>query len=145
MIDPQTVDRLHALVRRESLSILMYVSQAFPWTTEKQLGNLAEVKRIIEEESAAIGNLRQYLARQRVPVPWLGSFPSSFTTINFLSLTHILPRLIDFEKKSVAELERDLPAIGDAGAKERLTKLLQLKREHLRELELLAMPQPASA
>ena len=64
MIDPQTVDRLHALVRRESLSILMYVSQAFPWTTEKQLGNLAEVKRIIEEESAAIGNLRQYLARQ---------------------------------------------------------------------------------
>ena len=78
-------------------------------------------------------------------MPWLGSFPSGFTTINFLSLTHILPRLIDFEKKSVADLERDLPVIGDAGARERLTKLLQQKREHLRELELLAMPQPASA
>ena len=78
-------------------------------------------------------------------MPWLGSYPTSFTTINFLSLTHILPRLVDFEKSSVAELERDLPVIGDAGAKDRLTKLLQMKREHLRELELLAMPQPASA
>jgi hypothetical protein len=145
VIDPQTVDRLHALVRRETLSILMYVGQAFPWTTVKQVGNLAELKRIVDEEREAIANLGQYLTRRRAPVPWIGSYPSSFTTINFLSLEFILPRLIEFERRSVDELEKDLLAIQDGEVKGPLTRLLQMKREHLRELELLALPKPASA
>src|SRR5580658_8170813 len=145
VIDPQTVDRLHAIVRRETLSLLMYVGQAFPWTTVKQLGNLAELKRIIDEEKAAIASLGLYLARRRAPVPWLGSYPSDFTTVNFLSLDYILPRLVDFERSSLAQLEKDLPAIHDTDARQQMAKLLQMKREHLRELELLAMPRPASA
>jgi hypothetical protein len=145
VIDPQTVDRLHAIVRRETLSLLMYVGQAFPWTTVKQVGTLAELKRIIDEERAAIASLGLYLTRRRAPVPWLGSYPSDFTTINFLSLEYLLPRLVDFERSSLAQLEKDLPAIHDTEAMQQMGKLVQMKREHLRELELLALPKPASA
>jgi hypothetical protein len=144
-IDPQTANRLQAIVRREMLSVLMYVGQAYPWTTVKQNGQLAEVHRIVAEERAAISSLGLYLTRHRAALPWIGSYPTSFTTINFLSLEHILPRLIAFERGSLAEMDKDLPAIHEADAKEQITRLIQMKREHLRELELLVTPQPASA
>ena len=73
VIDPQTVDRLHGIVRRESLSLLMYVGQAFPWTTVKQVGTLAELKRIIDEEKAAIARHGQPERRSaRRPRRWAG-------------------------------------------------------------------------
>lgn len=145
MIDPQSVDRLQAIVRRESLSMLMYIGQAYPWTTVKQGGSLAELKRIVDTEREAIAALGQYLTRHRVPVPSTNSYPSSFTTLNFLSLQHILPRLIAQQHGSIVALEKDLPAIGDVEARAEVTRLLQLKEQHLRDMEALATPQPASA
>jgi hypothetical protein len=145
VIDPQSVDRLQAIVRRESLSMLMYIGQAYPWTTVQQEGSLAELKRIVDAEREAIAALGQYLTRHRVPVPSANSYPSSFTTLNFLSLQHILPRLIAQQRGSIVALEIDLPAIQDTNARAELTQLLQLKEKHLREMELLATPQPASA
>ncbi len=143
MIDPQTVERLQEIMRRESLSVLMYVGQAYPWTTARNNAALGELKRIIDEEREAIHALGVFLMRRRASLPWVGSFPTSFTTINFLSLEHILPRLIDYEQKSIPLLEKDLHAIQDADARTKVRALLEVKQQHVRELELLALPHPA--
>jgi hypothetical protein len=144
VIDPQTLACLHEIIRRESLSVLIYVGQAYPWTTAKNNAALTDLKRIIDEEREAINAQGVFLARRRATVPWIGSFPSSFTTINFLALDHILGRLIEYEKQSIPWLEKELHGITDADARTKVQALLDLKRQHLRELELLAMPQPAS-
>ncbi len=143
MIDPQTKAILHELLRRESLSVLLYVGQAFPWTTARNNRALLELKRIIDEEHKAINDLGVFLTRRRAGLPWIGSFPASFTTINFLGLDHILSRLIDYEKQSMPLVEKEMHSLTDAGALTVVQKLLDAKRQHLRELELLAMPQPA--
>lgn len=143
MIDPQTLAFLHEIMRRESLSVLMYVGQAYPWTTARNNAALLELKRIIDEEREAINALGVFLTRRRAGLPWIGSFPSGFTTINFLALDHILRRLIDYEKQSIPLVEKELHAITDSDARAKVQALLDAKQQHLRELELLAMPQPA--
>ncbi len=143
MNDPQTVARLHEIIRRESLSVLLYVGQAFPWTTARNNSALTELKRIIDEEQAAINALGTFLVRKHASLPWIGSFPSSYTTSNFLSLDYVLKRLIEFERPSIQHLEKDVSALADAEAKAKVQALLDVKRQHLRELELLAMPHPA--
>lgn len=143
MIDPQTLACLHEIIRRESLSVLPYVGQAYPWTTAQNNAALLELKRIIDEEREAINSIGVFLTRRRVGVPWIGSFPSSFTTINFLALDHILRLLIEYEKRSIPLVEKELQVITDAGARTLVQALLDSKRQHVRELELLAMPQPA--
>jgi len=145
VIDPQTVARLHEIMRRESLSVLLYVGQAYPWTLARNNAALTELKRIIDEEREAINGLGTFLVRRHAALPWIGSFPSNFTTINFLSLDYILRRLIDYELPSIQQLEKDITAITDADARAKVQALLDSKRQHLRELELMAMPHPVSA
>jgi hypothetical protein len=143
MMDPQTTARLHDLVRRESLSVLMYVDEAYPWTTARDSAALPKLKGLIAEEKKALTALGRFLVRRRVPLAALGSFPTGFTTINFLALEHLIPRLVDQERRSIADLEGDLKAIADADARARVEQLLAVKRKNLPLLEALAAPHPA--
>ncbi len=147
MIDHATQALLQEIVRRESRSVLTYVGDAYPWTTSRGEEGLGALRRLIAAEGRAIAAVGQYLVRHHLPLPYIGSYPSSFTTINFLSLDYLLPRLTAFERQSLAELERDLPRLTDAGARAEVEKLVALKRVHLTELEKLAaqQPQPAGA
>ena len=85
-------------------------------------------------------DLGRFLFRRHIPPSFTGSFPAAFTTINFLSLEHLLPRLVDTQRQAVADLERDAAAVTDADAKAELEKLLAVKRLHLSELEGLKVP-----
>jgi hypothetical protein len=147
VFDPQTQARLQEILQRESRSVLSYVGGAFPWTTATHAEELRVLGKQIVAEGQAVTELGEYLVRRRMPTPVLGSYPASFTTINFLSLAYLLPRLIEAQKRSVANLERDLPAITEPGAHAQLEKLLAVKQRTLEGLEQLASPQmqPASA
>jgi hypothetical protein len=147
VIDHATQALLQEIVRRESRSVLMYVGDAYPWTTSRGEERLGVLRRLIAEEGRAIAALGQYLVRRHLPPPYTASYPSSFTTINFLSLDYVLPRLAEFERQSLADLERDLPRVNDAGARAEVEKLAAVKRLHLGELDQLAaqQPQPAGA
>jgi hypothetical protein len=139
---------LQDIVRRETRSVLMYVGDAFPWTTSRGEPTLVRLRRLVTEEGRAIAALGQYLVRLHLPPPYTASYPSNFTTINFLALDYVLPRLVDFERSSLADLERDLSRITDAGARAEVEKLAAVKRLHLAELQELAaaqQPQPAGA
>jgi hypothetical protein len=123
----------------------MYVGEAYPWTTATQTKALAAVQQLIAEEREAVARLGQFLVRQHVPLPFLPSYPAHFTTINFLALDYILPRLLEHERTSTVDLERDLHAMKDATARAEVESLLALKRRHLPQLEDLASPQPQAS
>jgi hypothetical protein len=114
VIDSTTLQRLQALVRRESQSVLMYVDQAFPWTSLENEEALGRLQQIIRAERDAIAEVGRFLVKRRANLPYLGSFPASYTTINFVALDHILQRLINFEKGSIVEMESDLEAMASS-------------------------------
>src|SRR5437764_1026999 len=110
MLDAITQRTLVNIVQREGHSLLLYVSEAFPWTTPEEQGALQQFQELALKEGAAVGELRKALARHHIfPPP--GSFPMSFTTINFVSLEHLLPLLADEERRTLGELEKDASAV----------------------------------
>ncbi len=145
VIDPQTQTVLQDILRRESRSVLMYVAEAYPWTNSTRTETLTALQQLIAAEREAVEDLGRFLVRQRIPLPFLPSYPTHFTTINFLALGYILPRLIEHERQSIAELESDLAALKAPAARAEVEKLLALKRKHLPQLEELASEQPQAS
>jgi hypothetical protein len=145
VIDAQTQERLQEIVRREWISELMYVGKAFPWTSAAGESARMDVLRLADEERQALTALGRWMVRRHIQVDAFGSYPSSFTTINFLSLGHLLPRLLHVERSAIAELEADLAKTTDAEARSQIEKLLFVKREHAAKLELLCEPHSAPA
>jgi hypothetical protein len=133
-----TVALLQEIVRRESRSMLTYVGEAFPWTSSRGADALARLKEIVATHNNAVAALGQYLTKLRQPLGYLGSYPSNFTTINFLSLEYILPKLVASERANVAALDRDLHSISDKDARAQIEKLLDVKKKQLEKLEFLA-------
>lgn len=129
---------LQQVLRRQGRSLLQYVREAFPWARAGEDKALAELLEIIEEDRQALADLGRFLARRRVPLPYIGSFPADFTTVNFVALDHLLPRLLEEQRREVGALEADVSAAADPEAREQLARLLDLKRRHLGVLERLA-------
>jgi hypothetical protein len=146
MTGPET-HQLQAILRRESRSLLQYIAEAYPWTSAGGEPAIATLREMIRAEAAALTALGQFLVRRRIPLPYLGAFPGSFTTCNFIALEHLLPRLVEVQRRLVAELEADLPRITDAGARAQVGQLLAVKRKTLSALEQMQAPhaQPAGA
>jgi hypothetical protein len=136
-MDASTVALLQNIVRRETLSMLSYVGEAFPWTTARGVEALHRLKEIVAAHNEAVRALGRYLTKRRQPLVYLGSYPSNFTTINFLSLDHILPKLVESERGNVSALERDLAALHDKDAHAYGEKLLAVKKAQLEKLEFL--------
>jgi hypothetical protein len=145
MLDAATRARLQELLRRESRSFLQYISDSFPWTTSEEKDALTQLQLLAEEERQATAGLAKFLARQRLALPYLGSYPVAFTTLNFVSLDHLLPMLIDAERRAIAELEDDLSQFTDHDCRLQVQKLLDMKQQHLKALEALAAAHPETA
>jgi hypothetical protein len=144
-MDLPTAVLLHEVVRRESLSLLAYVGDAFPWTARGGDAALAQLRQIVSEHNRAVTVLGKFLARHRMPPGAIGSFPSSFTTINFVALSYLLPRLIESEARSLALLESDATRVSDPEARAALDQFLTGKRDRSARLRSLAPAPPASA
>jgi hypothetical protein len=145
VIDAHSQKLLQEILCRESRSVLIYVAEAYPWTSSTEEKTLADVQQLIADEREAVSCLGRFLVRRRIPLPYLPPYPAHFTTINFLALDFLLPRLIEHERRSIADLERDLPGIKDPAARADVEKLLALKRRHLPRLQELASAQPQAS
>lgn len=144
MIDADTQQMLQHILRREGRTLLQYVHDAYPWATAARAGQQAEVQRMSRAEQEAVAGLSQYLFRRRIPPAFLGSYPASFTSFNFVSLEFLLPRLAQQQAKDTADLEKDLSKLTDPGARAQVESMLVLKKKHLAELQSLAHPPSAA-
>jgi hypothetical protein len=142
MLDATTQSRLQELLRRESRSFLVYIGDSFPWAASEEKYALAQLQSLIEEERRATATLAKFLARHRIPLPYFGSYPVAFTTLNFVSLDHLLPMLIDCERRALADLEEDLSRLTDNDCRQEVQRFLDMKHLHLKTLEALATEHP---
>jgi hypothetical protein len=142
MIDTKTESVHRDIVRREGRSLLQYVEEAYPWVGPDEEAPLAQLRKLVAEEREVLGRLIDLLARRCHSYPYLGSYANWFTTINFISLDHLLPMLVDYEAKSLGELEFALPEITDTGALAAVQDLVDIKRRHLDLLKKMATAHP---
>ncbi len=145
MNDKPTFSLIESIFRRESQSLLQYIRDSFPWTPRGEQDVLAQVHQMADEQRAEAATLAQFLARKRHTGPYSGSYPTSFTTINYAALDYVLPRLVADEQRGVAQLEKDLAGVNLEEAQRLLTALLEMKRQHLKRFEELAAAHPLTA
>ena len=105
-MDAETCTILQNAMRAESKSFLQYVSDAFPWTTPDELAALAKLQSLIAEEKEGAGAIAEFLTQNKQPLPYLGSYRMSFTTMNFVSLEHLLRALRGQVTRSEARTAR---------------------------------------
>jgi hypothetical protein len=145
VIDAPTQALLQGVLRRESLSLLQYIRDAFPWTSLEEHDAWRQLREVVDEDTRAIADLGRFLARRRVPLPYIGQFPTDFTSINFVALDWVVRRLTDLQRHEVATLEADAAGRADLESRAALQKLLDVKRRHLLVLQGLTAPHPEPA
>ena len=134
MIDPDSQAVLEEIVRRESRSLLSYVGDSFPWTTTQGGPALARLHEAVRASKESVADLGAYLTRSGGRLPFLGSYPASFTSWNFISLAYLVPRLVTTEEEGLRALEADVAALPAGEAKAQAEKLLAVKRRNLEAL-----------
>jgi hypothetical protein len=144
VLDGQTQNVLQTVIRRESRSLLQYLTESFPWTTPERQAAVDELKRLAEEDRAAVARVADYLRRNQVPQPYLGPFPTEFTNINFIGLDYAVRLLVKAQQRAIDNLEGDLRQLSDEGARDLVRELITIKHAHLKDLEALAADLPAA-
>ena len=144
MTDPAGLALIEALVRRDGRSLLQYTDESYPWTTREAHEVLSRVRALAEEERDAVGRLVRFLTRHHKTPRSYGSYPSTYTTLNFVALEHLLPALHAEQQKAVADLETRIVYLPRDDARALLQEHLEMKRRHLEALaELAKFSQPS--
>jgi hypothetical protein len=141
VIDAPTYSRLQNAIRREGRSLLQYADDSSPYADDAVGRRLiAEIQRLAARERDANTALGRLLVKHRLSPPWLGAYPSGFTSFNFLAVRRLLPLLADYQRRGLAELEADVAATANADARAALHHVLDEKKATLARLDELLKP-----
>jgi hypothetical protein len=129
------------LLRR---SLLQYAGEAWPWTGSGSEEPRAEVDQLIAAQSERVRKLAELLDARRWTIDF-GAFPD-FTGLHYLSLSFVLPHLVENERTIVREIELALPACTDDSAATALVAAILVEESQaLSKLEQLAGPRANAA
>ena len=131
-------DILKHIVRREGRSFLQYIGQAFPWTPPDQEDEVTAVRIMAAEQQDELTGLVRFMTKNRITPPYLGAYPTAFTSMNFTSIDFLLPVLIQAERDGIKALEADTARLADLDARGEVAALLDQKKRHLDDLAALA-------
>ncbi len=146
MSDDVSIGVIQEIVRREGRSFLQYIGDTFPWVGGEDRAAFVQLQQLITEQQQGIGDLMRLLGRRRANLPYLASYPQSFTTWNFVSVKALVPRLVDDVRRSIDALTQDTARISDPEALTLVESYLTMKRKHLQTLEAMPVhsPQPVA-
>jgi hypothetical protein len=145
MSDRQTEAIMQRVLRRQGRSLMQYLREAFPYSPSNGDSKLARFQEMAAEDLESQVSLTNFLLKKHLTPPYLGAYPDRFTTLNYTSFDFLLPQLVESERVEIAELEKDVSAVGDAEFRERLQKVLDMKRQHHLGLLELAHQTPVPA
>ena len=139
-MEPAEVALLQNLLRQESRSLLRYAAESSPWSKAEGQGACDALRAMAGAEAEATAKLGRWLAKQRVPVTFPGAYPLQFTTINFIAVHALAPRLIADQRQRILALEKTCAALTEADGRALVQALLELKKSHLQKLGALQAP-----
>jgi len=122
---------------REKLSFLQYVGQSVPYANPADRPIVERLYALARSEAAGLDGLADYLGANRMSVPHVGAFPSTFTNYNFIAVRKLLPHLVADEGRGLADLERDANSLPLGKDRDWIEKLSSTKRMHVGEIEKL--------
>jgi hypothetical protein len=137
LIDREAYLLLQDVIRREGRSFLQYAGESFPWCTVKDQGTVAKLTQLVAEERARAASMSRFLSKNRLTPPYLGSYPTYFTSYNYMALEKLLPLLVLHQKNTIQALMNDLAALTDGDARKEVQLALAMKHRHLTALEEL--------
>ena len=130
---------LAQLVALGSSSLLQYVSQSGMWAAAPAAKSaMANVLSLAAEEREDTTRFTRFLQKKHIRLPPLGAFPSHFTTMNFVTVEYLLPKLISEHIKENAAIERLVNRISDEEIRAMAQGYLDKKCRHLETLRELA-------
>ena len=145
-MDAGSLTLFSRLISMGSSSLLQYVSESFPWSADPAHAAFDAVLVIAREERDEVVRFTRLLQKRHLRLPPMGAYPSHFTTINFVSLVYLLPKLIAEHEKEIAEIDNMLPQTGDDDLRELALAYRNMKHRHLQTLQVLAASKtPAGA
>jgi hypothetical protein len=131
VIDISDQELLRQIVRREGRSLLQYIGQAFPWTPPGQEDEVTAIRIMAAEEQDELSGLVRFMTKNRIIPPYLGAYPTAFTSMNFTSIDFLLPVLIQAQHDGIKALEADTARLADLDARGEVAALLDQKKRHL--------------
>ncbi len=133
------------LIALGASSLLQYASESSPWSLGSAHAVLDRVRALALEDRAEIARFTRWLQKKHERVPLLYSYPSHFTTMNFVSIEFLLPKLLAENAHQVIEIERLISAMDDEEARTLATGYLDMKKRHLETLRELTNNKLAAA
>lgn len=127
---------LTAILARESSSLLSYLHGAWPWTSSRERDCARQLQALVEQELEGQRSLAA-LIRKRRAIPPSARFPMNFTTLHFLAVDHLLPKVVAEQRALLALLEQDAAHLDEATRVE-VEPFLAMKRQHVEQLASLA-------
>src|SRR6516162_8836008 len=125
------------LISMGSSSLLQYVSESYPWSADAARAGLDSVAAMAREERDKVVSFTRHLQKNRLRVAPMQAFPSHFTTINFVALEYLLPKLIAEHEKEIAQIDSMLPQAGDDEIRKLALAYRDMKHRHLQTLREL--------
>jgi hypothetical protein len=137
LIDHDSYGLLQDVIRREGRSFLQYAGESFPWSTVKDQETVGKLQQLVTEERAGAAALSRFLSKNRLTPPYMGAYPSYFTSYNYLALDKLVPLLIVHQQNSIDALTKDLATLKDGDSRKEVQQALAMKNRHLTVLQAL--------
>lgn len=118
-----TNERINDILIGLSHSLLHYVGETWPWTSENERGVREQLHALITQQQHQVAKLATYLSNQGHIIDF-GTYPTEYTDLQYLSLDYLLKRLIEDQEyvlKDIQTAAQD-PST-DAGARSLLQQI----------------------
>ena len=145
-MDAGSLKLLHDLIAMGSTSLLQYVSESSPFSADAAHADVDGVKAAAREERDEAVRLTRFLQKKHERLAKSVSFPSDFTTMNFVTLEYLVPKLIAEHEREIAAVAPRIDQAGDEEIRALAENHLAMKRRRLETLKRLAQKKtPAAA
>jgi hypothetical protein len=119
-------------------SLLSYVSEAWPWTSNGEAAVQPKVAELVARRRENVARLADLLIAREWPIEF-GAYPTAYTDLHYVALDYLLALLVEDEKQVATGLEQAVgAAAGDAEAAELLRAILAEERDASSQLQALA-------
>ncbi len=135
MIDLKNQSVLRDLFCRKNHSFLQYVNQMSPWAPPEDRSLLDLVSNSAIEENELLRKMAIWLDHHRIPIPYLGAFPTKFTHYNYVGIRKMMKPLTCELRGELAALESEVDKLTDADSRWAVNEMIELSRRHLQDFE----------
>ncbi len=127
---PNTTEILTELLNRLSRSWLQYIGEAWPWAPSESEDRLEAFRALVRRQEFSAERVASLLT-DREAVVKVRSYPFDGTTLNYVTLDYVKPRLVADEKEIIAELKSAAVGLKDDAEALRLVEQITTDAEQL--------------